>query len=147
VRFGREVDDGVGGRDERRDDVRVGDVAADERQPRGLLGIGSDRVEVRLVAGVGELVEDRDPHPVASGEDIADERAADEPGAARHEEVRARPEPLGRRHEPATSVAWGRPSSGRCGGGASVPSASSLAASSAARSSDGTVPASVHWPS
>ena len=67
VRLGGEVDDGVGVGDERPDDLRVGDVALDEAEPGGLLRVGLDGGEVRLVAGVGQLVEDRDPGAVARG--------------------------------------------------------------------------------
>ena len=68
VRLGREVDDRVGLGDERPDDVRVGDVALDEAEAGGLLRIGPDRGEVGLVAGVGQLVEDRDVGAVAAGQ-------------------------------------------------------------------------------
>ena len=69
--------------------VRVGDVAADEPEPGRLLRVGPDGRQVRLVAGVGELVEDRDPRAVAPGEHVAHEARADEAGAARDEQVGA----------------------------------------------------------
>ena len=139
VRFGGEVDDPVDRRDERRDDGRIGDVAAHEAETGGHLRIVADRGEVGLVAGIGQLVEDRDPGPVAAGQDIADVARPDEPGAAGHEEVAEGPAVVGRvRHAQLAT---------RLTGGESRPAASSAAASSAARSSDGTVPASVQWPS
>ena len=63
VRLGGEVDDRVGAVDQRPDDGRVGDVAADEAEPGGLLRVVTDRAEVGLVAGVGQLVEDGDLVP------------------------------------------------------------------------------------
>ena len=136
VRFGGEVEDGVGVGDERRDDRRVGDVAADECVAGRHLGVVADGGEVRLVAGVGQLVEDRDPGPVPAGQHVADVARPDEPGAARDEQV---VEPSFRRSRPHPT--------GRLTGGGRRPAASSSAASSAARSSEGTVPASVQWPS
>ena len=137
------------------DDVRVGDVAADEAEPGGLLRVGPDGRQVGLVAGVGELVEDRDPRPVAPGEHVADEAAADEPGAAGDEEVRAGLRPgRARASRGSSRVARRRLDgrvvlalSGRCGGRLRRPSAASASAIWAARRSDGTVPASVQCPS
>ncbi len=128
-----EVDDRVGLRHERSRCRRVGDVAVHEREAPGLLGVGLHRREVRAVARVGELVEDRDPHAVAPGQDIANKAAADEAGAAGHEDPRGR--------------AGGAHATGRWGGAASSPASSAAAASSAARSSDVTVPASAQCPS
>ena len=108
-----------------------------------MLGVVADRREVGLVAGVGQLVEDGDPGAVAPAEDVADVARADEPGAAGDEQACAV-------RRPGTSVATARAvghATGRSIGGASRPPSSSSRASSAARSSDGTVPASVQWPS
>ena len=133
VALGGEVDDGVGGRGKGRDGGRVGDVAVDEREAGRHLGVGLHVAEVRPVARVGQLVEDGDPGPVAAAQDVADEAAPDEPGAAGDQEVgprareRSRGGPLRRR--------------GSC------PSASAAAASWAARSREGTVPASAQCPS
>ena len=138
VRFRGEIDDGVGVADEVVDDLAVGDVTDDERQARRQFRVRPDRCEVGLVAGVRQLVEDGDLGAVAPIEDVADVARADEPGAAGHEQ--------------ATVVAprFGggvRHPIGRSDGGARRPISSSSRASSAARSSDGTVPASVQWPS
>ena len=76
--------------DERPDDRRIGDVAADEGEPGGHLGVVADRREVRLVAGVGQLVEDRDPRPVTAAQDVADVARADEAGAAGDEQTARR---------------------------------------------------------
>ena len=90
--------------------MRIGDIAADERQPGGLLGIVEDRSQVRLVAGVGQRVEHRDPRPVAASQDVADVARADEPGPAGDQEARAgagpgtRPAIVG--HDPSTER-WG----------------------------------------
>ena len=64
-------------------------------EPGGHLRVVADRAEVRLVAGVGQLVEDGDPRPVAPGQDVADVARADEPGAAGDEQApeRAAPRP------------------------------------------------------
>ena len=107
-----------------------------KREPIGQRRVGADGVEVRFVARVGELVEDRDGRPVAPGQDVADVAGADEPGSARDQQP----------PEGAVRHAIGQPT-GRVTGGARRPSASSADASSAARRSDGTVPASVQWPS
>ena len=83
VRLGGEVDDRV----------RVGDERPDRRPDRrcrrgrsasraGHLGVVADGRQVGLVAGVGQLVEDGDPRPVAPRQDIADVARADEPGPA-----------------------------------------------------------------
>ena len=113
VRFGGEVDDRVRRRDERPDDGRVGDVAAHEREPRGHLGVVADRREVRLVAGVGQLVEDRDPRPVAATQHVADVARADEPGATGDEQAAER------------RASRSRQPTGRLTGGESRPAASS----------------------
>ena len=91
VRFGGEVDDRVGLGDERPDDGRIGDVAANEAQALGHLRVVADRREVRLVAGVGQLVEDGDPRPVAARQDVADVARPDEPGAAGDQQALERP--------------------------------------------------------
>ena len=135
VRLGGEVDDGVGVRHERLDHRRVGDVAAHERESRRHLRVVADRREVRLVAGVGQLVEDGDPRAVTAAEHVPHVARADEPGAAGDEQA-----PKRRR------LGQAQPT-GRLTGGGRRPAASSAAASSAARRSDGTVPASVQWPS
>ena len=67
VRFGGEVDDAVGLGDERPDGVGVGDVAAHEAEARGLLRVGPDGRQVRLVPGVRQLVEDGDVRAVPAG--------------------------------------------------------------------------------
>ena len=82
VRFRREIDDGVGRLDERRHDVRIGDVALHEPEARGGSRIGLHVGEVGAVARVRELVEDRDARPVVPGQDVADEARADEAGSA-----------------------------------------------------------------
>ncbi len=132
VGFGREVDDRVRLGDERPHDRRVGDIAAHEPEPAGLLRVVAYRGKVGLVARVRELVEDRDPRSVATRQHVPDVARPDEPGAAGDEQVGERPS--------------GHPT-GRSTGAASRPAASSSRASSAARSSDGTVPASAQWPS
>jgi hypothetical protein len=91
VRFGGEVDDGVGVVDQRPDDDRVGDVALDEAEPPGQLGIVEDRREVGHVAGVGQLVEDGDHRVVAAAQDVADVARPDEPGAAGDQQPAERP--------------------------------------------------------
>ncbi len=53
---------------------------ANEAEAGRLLGIVADRREVRLVAGVGQLVEDRDPCAVAPPEHVADVAGPDETG-------------------------------------------------------------------
>jgi hypothetical protein len=87
VRFRREVDDGVDVGDERLDVAGLGDVPLDEREPGSLLGIRLDWLEVRAVARVGELVEDRHPRPVPPAQDLANVGAADEAGPAGHEQA------------------------------------------------------------
>ena len=136
VGLGGDVDHGVGFRHQPVDRVTVRDVAADEGIAGGLLGIGLHGREVGPVAGVGQLVEDRDPRAVAAGQDLPDKLRTDEPGTARDQETGAGGDAV--RH--AGSV-------GRGVGGASRPASWSTSAISAARSSDGTVPASVQWPS
>ena len=131
VRLGGEVEHGIRRVDEGSDHLRIGDVALDEREPAGHLGVVPDGRQVGLVAGVGQLVEDRDPRPVAPAQDVADVGGADEPGPAGDEQTARRRGP--RPPQPTARVT----------GGDSRPAASSAAASSAARRSDGTVPASV----
>ena len=104
VRFRREVDHGIRVGDERTDGDGIGDVAADERQPGGLLGIVEDRSQVRLVAGVGERVEHRDPGPVAPSEHLADVARADEAGPAGDQEARAGAGPGPDRRSSVTSL-------------------------------------------
>ena len=84
VRLGGEVDDVVGGLDQRRGDGGVGDVAVDEGVPRVV-----DRRSRRFSqpARVGQLVERRDVPVGVRGDRVADEVAADEPGAAGDEDV------------------------------------------------------------
>ncbi len=107
----------------------------DEREAGRLLGVSLDRGEVRPVAGIGELVEHGHAGAVAAGEDLAHQLAADEPGATGDQEMRVGCELA--RHRP----------SGWAGGGVSVPASASVSATTAARTSDATVPASAHWPS
>ncbi len=135
VGFGGEVDDRIDRRHERSHDRRVGDVAAHEREPGGHLGVVADGREVRFVAGIGQLVEDGDPRPVAPSQDVAHVARPDEPGTTGDEQVAE------------ASVRVHAQPRGRVAGGASRPAASSSAAMAAARSSDGTVPASVQCPS
>ncbi len=74
VRLGGEVHDHVDVRRQLSHDVGVADVAADEPEAR----VGADRIEIALVAGVGELVEH--DHRIAGviAEGHAHELAADE---------------------------------------------------------------------
>ena len=116
----------------------VGDVALDEAQPGGLLGIRLCRREIRDVARVRQLVDDGDPGAVAPGKDVPHETRPDEPGPAGHEEMSAGVEAARRVAAHAT---------GRSIGGSRRPAWSSSRASSAARSRDGTVPASAQCPS
>ena len=136
VALGGDVEDGVRLRGQRTDRVGIGDVALDEGEPGRLLGVRLDGREVRPVARIGELVEDRDSGAVATGQDAPDELAADEPGAARDQQVGARCDP----GHHFTSL-------GCADGAARRPARSSTSASSAARRSDGTVPASIQFPS
>ena len=86
--LGGEVDDGVGrrrpgarrrpGRRCRRGRRRSGRPS--RRRPR-------PRPRFARLPGVGQLVEDGDPGPVAAAQDVADEAAPDEPGAAGDQEV------------------------------------------------------------
>ena len=112
---------------------RVGDIALDEQEAVRAAGVVVQRLEVRPVAGVGQLVEDGDRGAVVTRQDLADVLAADEPGAARDEE----PAVGGR----------GRHPTGLATGGVSRPASSSSFASAAARSRLGTVPASAQCPS
>ena len=143
VRLGGHVDHGVRAGDQRLDDVRIGDVAVDERESPGLAGVRLDRGEVGAIAGVGQLVEDGDARPVAPAEDPAHELAADEPGAAGDQEVGVGADAI---------LGGGRAvghfaSFGCAGGPGSRPAWSSASAISAARSRLATVPASAQWPS
>jgi len=81
VRLGREVDDGVGARDQPVDQVGVGDVPVDE------LDLVGDRSQVLPRTGVGQRVEDGDL-PVGTGRPGAqDEVGADEPRPAGDEHL------------------------------------------------------------
>ena len=82
VRLGREIHDRVGVRDEGHDLVGVGDVAHQEPATARLGGVGLARPEVGGIAGVGQLVEDRDEDLGIGPQQVAHEGAADEPGAA-----------------------------------------------------------------
>jgi len=93
VRFGREIHDGIDVCHERFHERGIGDVTANERQPRGLLAIFTYRREVCLVTGVRQLVEDRDPGQAVALQDLAHEARADEPGAAGDQEVVVRGHP------------------------------------------------------
>src|SRR5207244_6052923 len=97
VRFGGEVDHGVGIRHERIDDGWLGDVALYEAESARLLGIGFDRGKVRPIASVGELVEDCDPRAVLTSEHLPYEAAADEARSPGHQEVGAGSGPGSRR--------------------------------------------------
>ncbi len=132
--LGGGVDDRIGALDERTDDLRVRDVAVDEGESPRLLLVGLDGGQVRAIAGVGQGVEDGDPCPVPARHHLTDQLRADEPGAARDEQVRRGSGRIGH-------------SRGRSTGGARRPARSSTSASSAARSRLGTVPASAQWPS
>ncbi len=104
-------------------------------KPGGLLRVGFDGGEVGAVAGVGQLVEDGDLRAVAAGEPVADEARADEAGPAGDQEPgEARRPGLG--HDV-----------GLAGGPGRRPARDSCSASSAARMSEVTVPASVQRPS
>ena len=143
VGLGGHVDHGVRAGDERFHDVRVGDVALDEREPPGLAGVRFDRGEVGAIAGVGQLVEDRDARAVVASEDPAHELAADEPRAAGDQEVGIRPDAILRGCRALAHFA----SFGCAGGAGRRPAWSSASAISAARSRLVTVPASAQWPS
>ena len=83
VRLRREVDDDVRAPDQRRRDDGVADVAAHERVARVV-----HHVAQRLdAARVGQLVERRDAPVAMRGERMAHEVAADEPGAAGHQNL------------------------------------------------------------
>ena len=72
MRLGGEVDDRVAPGGRLGDRLGVADVADDE--------LDADALEVRRVAGVGQLVEHA--HLVAGGQEPLDEVGADEPGPA-----------------------------------------------------------------
>ena len=115
------------------------------RNRAGHLRVVADGTEIRLVAGVGQLVEDRDLVPSRRREDVADKARADEAGAAGDEEplrIVASDEVVASEGSAASVTP-----SGRSIGGARRPESWSSRASSAARSREGTVPASVQWPS
>ena len=67
---------------------RSGDVAANEGEAGRLRRVRADRREVRLGAGVGQLVQDGDPGAVAPRQHVPDVAGADEPGTAGHQKVR-----------------------------------------------------------
>src|SRR6185369_1105915 len=126
VRLRGEVHDGVRVGDEWPDGVRVRDVALDEAEASGTRPVAVDLGEVRAVARVRQLVENRDPRPVVTGQDVADVARADEAGPARDE-------------EPGKGAGRGH-GTGRSTGGARLPAWSSSRAISAARINDSTVP-------
>ena len=136
MRFGGEVDDRVGGIDERAHHRRIGDVAANEAKARRQLLVVADRREIGLIACVGQLVEHGDVCPIAPAQHVPDIRGTDEARTAGHQQM---PQGPGLAHPDQPT--------GRVTGGARRPAASSAAASSAARSNDGTVPASAQCPS
>ena len=115
MRLGGEVEHGIRRVDQGSDHLRIGDVTLDEREPAGHLGVVPDGRQVGLVAGVGQLVEDRDPRPVAPAQDVADVGGADEPGPAGDEQTARRgPRPP----QPTARVTGARqPASGVVGGG------------------------------
>ena len=87
VRLGREIEDQIHAALGRLLDVlRRGDVAAQEAIARVVL----HRLEIRQIAGVGQLVEDRDVPVGMGGEGMADIVGADEPGATGDEDARHR---------------------------------------------------------
>ena len=132
--LGGEVDDGVDPCHERGHDLRVGDVALDEAESGGLLGICLDWGEIGAVAGVGQLVDYGDVRPILAGKDVPNETRTDEarpPGDQQPAKTRQR---LGH-------------ALGLVGGGVIRPAFDSCSDSSAARMSELTVPASVHKPS
>ncbi len=80
VRFSREVRDSIDlvvGQ-ERRYELAVADVSVDERVSR----VAGDRRQVFEIARVGQLVERHDRQIATGGERVADERRANEAGAA-----------------------------------------------------------------
>ena len=131
VGLGGEIDDRVNVPDQPVDRSAIRDIALHE-----FGNVGSPAIDVERLARLPAYVSlSRTviwvPSPRARI--VAHEARADEPGSAGHEQA------LRRRR--------GHPSVGRWVGGRRVPVAASAEASSAARSSDGTVPASVQWPS
>ena len=135
MQFGGEIDDRIDIGDEGAHEGRIRDVALDEAEAPGLLGVVADRTEVREVAGVRQLVEDDDLGAVPACQHVPDVARADETSTTGDQ-------------EPAIAVRVGHlAQTGRVAGAARRPASSSSRASSAARSSDGTVPASVQWPS
>ncbi len=92
MRLGGEVDHRLTAIERLLDGRAIGNVALDEAVAR----VRRNRLEVGQVAGVGQLVEDRDfvlgvPHQQA----LADELRADEPGAASDQDA----------HQTATTLA------------------------------------------
>ena len=86
VALGGEVDDGVDAGDELGDEVGVADVALDEAVALGERR-AVDVAQVVEVAGVGQLVEVDDLVVVVRRQEMADEVAADEAGAARDQDL------------------------------------------------------------
>jgi hypothetical protein len=86
VRLGGEVEHRVVPGQQRREQRGVADVTLDEAQPR----VAGDRIQVGQVAGVGELVQDRDPGllvaRITAGEHGPDVMGADEPGPAGYQD-------------------------------------------------------------
>src|ERR1019366_2589936 len=103
--------------------------APDEPEPGRLFGIVKHGLEVRLVAGIGQCVEDRDPGPIVATQDFPDEAGPDEPRAAGDEQVRSRPESFVALRRSRRQ----RNRRGRWGAELSPPPASSSAAMAAAR--------------
>jgi hypothetical protein len=107
VRLGGEVHDGVGVGDER-PTASASAMSPWTNRSRAAASGRLDRREVRPVAGVGQLVEDRDRGAVVAGQDVADVARADEAGPARDEE------PAVRRGPPVTAPG-ARPAGERAG--------------------------------
>ena len=91
VRLGGDVDDGVGLGDEGVDEVRIGDVTADEP----VAGIVQDAVEVGKGAGIGQQVERHDHVLRVACEDVTNVGAADESGTAGDENAHRASPPTG----------------------------------------------------
>ena len=66
VRFGGEIDNGVGVADQRADGRGIGDVAEDELEAVSQAAVSLDGGQVQAVAGVGQLVEDDNRSSVAA---------------------------------------------------------------------------------
>ena len=120
VRLGGEVDDGVDLLRQISDQPRVGDVAAHEGQSSRPGRIRIDLRQIVASPGVRQEVEDGDSQGRIVRQRVAHEGRADEAGPTRHQEVGA---------AAAGKSVGGH---GRCGGGASLPAASSSAAKWAA---------------